>query len=118
MMSIHGKARKVTTHTLQEMKRAGEKITMLTAYDYSLAKLVDRGGVDVILVGDSASNVMAGRDTTVPMSLDHMIYHAQCVERAVERALIVVDMPFGTYQGNSRIAVSYTHLTLPTILRV
>ena len=104
-MSIHGTARKVTTHTLQEMKRAGEKITMLTAYDYSLAKLVDRGGVDVILVGDSASNVMAGRDTTVPMSLEHMIYHAQCVERAVNRALIVVDMPFGSYQGNSRIAL-------------
>jgi 3-methyl-2-oxobutanoate hydroxymethyltransferase len=104
-MSVHGKARKVTTHTLLEMKRAGEKITMLTAYDFSLAKLVDRGGVDVILVGDSASNVMAGMDTTVPMTLDHMIYHAQCVERAVERALIVVDMPFGSYQGNSRIAL-------------
>ena len=104
-MSVHGQAKKITTHTLQEMKRAGEKITMLTAYDYSLAKLVDRGGVDVILVGDSASNVMAGRDTTVPMSLDHMIYHAQCVERAVDRALIVVDMPFGTYQGNSAIAL-------------
>jgi 3-methyl-2-oxobutanoate hydroxymethyltransferase len=104
-MSVHSKARKITTHTLQEMKRAGEKITMLTAYDYSLAKLVDRGGVDVILVGDSASNVMAGRETTVPMSLDHMIYHAQCVEKAVERALIVVDMPFGSYQGNSRIAL-------------
>jgi 3-methyl-2-oxobutanoate hydroxymethyltransferase len=87
------------------MKRAGEKITMLTAYDFSLAKLVDRGGVDVILVGDSASNVMAGMDTTVPMTLDHMIYHAQCVERAVDRALIVVDMPFGSYQGNSRIAL-------------
>ena len=104
-MSVHSQARKITTHTLQEMKRAGEKITMLTAYDYSLAKLVDRGGVDVILVGDSASNVMAGRETTVPMSLDHMIYHAQCVERAVERALIVVDMPFGSYQGNSRTAL-------------
>ena len=104
-MSVHANARKVTTHTLQEMKRAGEKITMLTAYDYSLAKLVDMGGVDVILVGDSASNVMAGRDTTVPMSLEHMIYHAQCVERAVDRALIVVDMPFGTYQGNSAIAL-------------
>ena len=104
-MSVHGKARKVTTHTLLEMKRAGEKITMLTAYDFSLAKLVDRGGVDVILVGDSASNVMAGMDTTVPMTLEHMIYHAQCVERAVERALIVVDMPFGSYQGNSRIAL-------------
>lgn len=104
-MSVYSKARKITTHTLQEMKRAGEKITMLTAYDYSLAKLVDRGGVDVILVGDSASNVMAGRETTIPMSLDHMIYHAQCVEKAVERALIVVDMPFGSYQGNSRTAL-------------
>ena len=104
-MSVHSNARKVTTHTLQEMKRAGEKITMLTAYDYSLAKLVDRGGIDVILVGDSASNVMAGRDTTVTMSLDHMIYHAQCVERAVDRALIVVDMPFGSYQGNSAVAL-------------
>ena len=87
------------------MKEAGEKITMLTAYDYSLAKLVDRGGVDVILVGDSAANVMAGHDTTVPITLDQMIYHAQCVQRAVERALIVVDMPFGTYQGNSKIAL-------------
>ena len=104
-MSVHGKARKVTTHTLQEMKRAGEKITMLTAYDFSLAKLVDNAGVDVILVGDSASNVMAGQVTTLPMTLDHMIYHAQCVKRAVDRALIVVDMPFGTYQGNSAIAL-------------
>ena len=104
-MSVHAQAKKVTTHTLQEMKRAGEKITMLTAYDYSLAKLVDNGGVDVILVGDSASNVMAGQVTTVPMTLDHMIYHAQCVKRAVDRALIVVDMPFGTYQGNSAIAL-------------
>ena len=105
-MSVHGKARKVTTHTLQEMKRAGEKITMLTAYDFSLAKLVDNAGVDVILVGDSASNVMAGQVTTVPMTLDHMIYHAQCVKRAVDRALIVVDMPFGTYQGNSKKALN------------
>ena len=104
-MSVHAEARKVTTHTLQEMKRAGEPITMLTAYDYSLAKLVDAGGVDVILVGDSASNVMAGQVTTVPITLDHMIYHAQCVERAVDRALLVVDMPFGTYQGNSRQAL-------------
>ena len=101
-MSVHSKATKVTTHTLQEMKRANEPITMLTAYDYSLARLVDAAGVDVILVGDSASNVMAGQVTTVPMTLDHMIYHAQCVQRAVDRALIVVDMPFGTYQGNSR----------------
>jgi 3-methyl-2-oxobutanoate hydroxymethyltransferase len=104
-MSVHSEARKVTTHTLQEMKRTGEKITMLTAYDYSLAKLVDQAGVDVILVGDSASNVMAGQVTTVPITLDHMIYHAQCVQRAVDRALIVVDMPFGTYQGNSAIAL-------------
>ncbi len=104
-MSVYGAARKVTTNTLQEMKRAGEKITMLTAYDYSLAKLVDKAGVDVILVGDSASNVMAGQVTTVPMTLDHMIYHAQCVQRAVDRALLVVDMPFGTYQGNSRQAL-------------
>ena len=104
-MSIHSKATKVTTHTLQEMKRAKEPITMLTAYDYSLARLVDAAGVDVILVGDSASNVMAGQVTTVPMTLDHMIYHAQCVQRAVDRALIVVDMPFGTYQGNSRQAL-------------
>ena len=105
-MSIHANAKKITTHTLQEMKAAGEKITMLTAYDYSLAKLVDQGGVDIILVGDSASNVMAGKDTTVPMTLEHMMYHAQCVERAVEKALIVVDIPaFGTYQGNSRLAL-------------
>ena len=104
-MSVHSNARKVTTHTLQEMKRADEKITMLTAYDYSLAKLVDQAGVDVILVGDSASNVMAGQVTTVPITLEHMIYHAQCVQRAVDRALIVVDMPFGTYQGNSAIAL-------------
>ena len=104
-MSIHGKATKVTTHTLQEMKRVKEPITMLTAYDYSLARLVDGAGVDVIHVGDSASNVMAGQVTTVPMTLDHMIYHAQCVQRAVDRALIVVDMPFGSYQGNSRLAL-------------
>ena len=104
-MSIHGQARKVTTNTLQEMKSAGEKITMLTAYDFSLAKLVDKAGVDIILVGDSASNVMAGHATTDPITLDHMIYHAQCVERAVDRALIVVDMPFGSYQGNSTVAL-------------
>lgn len=104
-MSVHTQARKVTTQTLQEMKSAGEKITMLTSYDYSLAKLVDRSGVDIILVGDSAANVMAGHDTTVPITLDHMIYHAQCVQKAVDRALIVVDMPFGTYQGNSRAAL-------------
>ncbi len=104
-MSVAGDARKITTNTLQEMKAAGESITMLTAYDYSLARLVDKGGVDVILVGDSASNVMAGNETTVPITLDHMIYHAQCVVNAVDRALIVVDMPFGTYQGNSKAAL-------------
>ncbi len=105
-MSVAGKARKVTTHTLLEMKASGEKITMLTAYDYSLAKIVDGGGVDVILVGDSASNVMAGNDTTIPITLDQMIYHAQCVVRAVDRALIVVDMPFGSYQGDSKEALA------------
>ena len=104
-MSIHSKVKKVTTHMLQEMKSASEKITMLTAYDFSLAKIVDDAGVDVILVGDSASNVMAGQVTTVPMTLDHMIYHAQCVQRAINRALLVVDMPFGSYQGNSRLAL-------------
>jgi len=104
-MSIAGRAKKVTTHTLQEMKKAGENITMLTSYDYSLTRLVDGAGIDVILVGDSASNVMAGNDTTVPITLDHMIYHAQCVVNGVERALVVVDMPFGTYQGDTKLAL-------------
>ena len=104
-MSIAGKARKITTHTLLEMKLAKEPISMLTAYDFSLARIVDRSGIDVILVGDSASNVMAGNETTIPITLEHMIYHAQCVVRAVERALIVVDMPFGSYQGNSKLAL-------------
>ena len=94
-MSIAGKAMKITTNTLQEMKRSGEKITMLTAYDYSMARILDGAGIDVILVGDSASNVMAGNDTTVPITLDQMIYHAQCVVNGVDRALIVCDMPFG-----------------------
>ena len=102
---VSSRAKKVTTHVLQEMKRTGEKIAMLTAYDYSLARLVDGAGVDVILVGDSASNVMAGNDTTVPITLDHMIYHAQCVVNAVDRALVVVDMPFGSYQGDSKLAL-------------
>ncbi len=93
--------RKVTTHRLSEMKSRGEKISMLTAYDYSMAALIDQAGMDVILVGDSASNVMAGNTTTLPMTLDQMIYHGQSVVRAVKRALVVVDMPFGTYQGNS-----------------
>tara|TARA_B100000676_G_C18066583_1_gene841345 strand:- start:543 stop:1355 length:813 start_codon:yes stop_codon:yes gene_type:complete len=102
---VSSRAKKVTTHILQEMKRSGEKISMLTAYDYSLARLVDGAGVDVILVGDSASNVMAGNDTTVPITLDHMIYHAKCVVNAVDRALVVVDMPFGSYQGDSKLAL-------------
>ena len=97
--------KKVTTNSLQEMKQNGEKISMLTAYDFTLAKIVDQGGVDVILVGDSASNVMAGHETTLPITLDQMIYHAAAVVRAVDRALIVTDMPFGTYQGNSKEAL-------------
>ncbi|MDR0430376.1 MAG: 3-methyl-2-oxobutanoate hydroxymethyltransferase [Tannerellaceae bacterium] len=98
--------RKVTTHRLIEMKQRGEKISMLTAYDYSMAKLIDQAGMDVILVGDSASNVMAGNTTTLPITLDQMIYHGKSVMKAVKRALVVVDLPFGTYQGNSREAVS------------
>lgn len=98
--------RKVTTRRLIEMKQRGEKIAMLTAYDYSMAKLIDGAGMDVILVGDSASNVMAGNITTLPMTLDQMIYHGKSVMRAVTRALVVVDMPFGTYQGNSKEALS------------
>ena len=98
--------RKVTTRRLIEMKQRGEKISMLTAYDYSMAKLIDGAGMDVILVGDSASNVMAGNVTTLPMTLDQMIYHGKSVMRAVTRALVVVDMPFGTYQGNSKEALS------------
>tara|TARA_B110000908_G_scaffold51021_1_gene62248 strand:- start:10395 stop:11213 length:819 start_codon:yes stop_codon:yes gene_type:complete len=106
-MSIHKKSyKKITTHSLKEMKMNGEKISMLTAYDYTLAKIVDKGGVDVILVGDSASNVMAGHETTLPITLDQMIYHASSVVRAVDRALIVADMPFGSYQGNSKEALS------------
>ena len=92
--------RKVTTHRLVEMKQRGEKISMLTAYDYSMAKLIDEAGIDVILVGDSASNVMAGNMTTLPITLDQMIYHGKSVVKGVKRALVVVDMPFGTYQGN------------------
>jgi 3-methyl-2-oxobutanoate hydroxymethyltransferase len=97
--------KKITTHTLQEMKRAGKKISMLTGYDFSLARILDDAGVDVILVGDSASNVMAGHETTLPITLDQMIYHASSVVRAVKRALVVVDMPFGSYQGNSKEAL-------------
>ena len=98
--------RKVTTHRLIEMKQRGEKISMLTAYDYSMAKLIDQAGMDVILVGDSASNVMAGNVTTLPITLDQMIYNGKSVMKAVNRALVVVDLPFGTYQGNSKEALA------------
>lgn len=105
-MSVHkSDIKKVTTHQLQEMKNRGEKIAMLTAYDYSMAKILDGAGIDVLLVGDSASNVMAGHETTLPITLDHMIYHATSVVRAVERAFITVDIPFGSYQGNSSEAL-------------
>ena len=100
------RTKRVTTHVLSEMKLKGEKIAMLTAYDYSLAKIVDMAGIDVILVGDSASNVMAGWETTLPITLDQMIYHGASVVRAVNRALVVVDLPFGTYQGNSKEALN------------
>ncbi|MCZ4409198.1 3-methyl-2-oxobutanoate hydroxymethyltransferase [Cryomorphaceae bacterium 1068] len=105
-MSVHSNVKRVTTHTLQEMKSKGEKIAMLTSYDYSMARIVDEAGVDVILVGDSASNVMAGHETTLPITLDQMIYHAASVVRAVNRALVVVDLPFGAYQGNSKEALT------------
>ncbi|WP_417602864.1 3-methyl-2-oxobutanoate hydroxymethyltransferase [Owenweeksia hongkongensis] len=98
--------KKVTTNSVQEMKQNGEKISMLTAYDFTLAKIIDSAGIDVILVGDSASNVMAGHETTLPITLDQMIYHASAVVRAVERALVVVDLPFGSYQGNSKTALN------------
>jgi 3-methyl-2-oxobutanoate hydroxymethyltransferase len=102
-VSIHKKTelKRVTTHQLQEMKKRGEKIAMLTAYDYSMAKIIDGAGVDIILVGDSASNVMAGNETTLPITLDQMIYHASSVVKAVKRSLVVVDIPFGYYQGSS-----------------
>lgn len=105
-MSTDSKTRVVTTYRLAEMKAREEKISMLTAYDYSMARIVDSAGVDVILVGDSAANVMAGYETTLPITLDQMIYHARSVTRAVKRALVVVDMPFGTYQGNSKEALA------------
>ena len=101
-----GQYRKVTTNSLQEMKQNGEPISMLTAYDYTLAKIIDGAGIDVILVGDSASNVMAGHATTLPITLDEMIYHAASVIRAIDRALVIVDMPFGSYQGNSKQALN------------
>lgn len=96
----------MTTHVLYEMKVRGEKIAMLTAYDYSMARILDSTGIDIILVGDSASNVMAGHETTIPITLDQMIYHAASVTRAINRALVIVDLPFGTYQGNSKEALS------------
>ena len=105
-MSSHKEVKRITTNTLKEMKNRGEKISMLTAYDFSMAKIVDMAGIDVILVGDSASNVMAGHETTLPITLDQMIYHAQSVVRAAKRSLVVVDMPFGSYQGNSKEALN------------
>ena len=104
-MSVHKDIKRVTTHVLQEMKRNNEKISMLTSYDYSIAKIVDEAGIDVVLVGDSASNVMAGHETTLPITLDQMIYHAASVIRAINRSLVVVDLPFGNYQGDSREAL-------------
>jgi 3-methyl-2-oxobutanoate hydroxymethyltransferase len=105
MSSVQPDIKRITTHVIQEMKLRGEKISMLTAYDFSMAKLVDTAGVDVILVGDSASNVMAGFETTLPITLDQMVYHASSVVRAVRRAIVVVDLPFGSYQGNSKEAL-------------
>lgn len=105
-MSVHKSAKRITTQVLAEMKANGEPIAMLTAYDFSMATIVDQAGVDVILVGDSASNVMAGHETTLPITLDQMIYHASSVVRAAKRALVVVDLPFGTYQGNSKEALN------------
>ena len=105
-MSVNKEIKKITTHTLQKMKAAGEKISMITAYDYSFAKIFDAAGIDIILVGDSASNVMAGHETTLPITLDQMIYHASSVVRGVNRSLVVVDLPFGSYQGNSKEALN------------
>lgn len=101
-----GELKRVTTHSIQAMKNRGEKIAMLTAYDFSTARILDEAGIDILLVGDSASNVMAGHETTLPITLDQMIYHAQSVVRAVNRAMVVVDLPFGSYQSNSEIALS------------
>jgi len=106
VMSVHTEIKKVTTHTLQRMKVNGEKISMITAYDYSFARIFDGAGIDIILVGDSASNVMAGHETTLPITLDQMIYHASSVMRGVSRAFVVVDLPFGSYQSNSKEALA------------
>lgn len=105
-MSIHKEVKRVTSHTLQWMKQHDEKISMLTAYDYSMARIFDDAGIDVLLVGDSASNVMAGHETTLPITLDQMIYHASSVIRAIKRCMVVVDLPFGSYQGNSKEALN------------
>ncbi|MEO9023229.1 MAG: 3-methyl-2-oxobutanoate hydroxymethyltransferase [Ginsengibacter sp.] len=107
-MPVNKEVKKITTHTLQKMKEAGEKIAMITAYDYSFAKIFDAAGIDIILVGDSASNVMAGHETTLPITLDQMIYHAGSVVRGCNRSLIIVDLPFGSYQGNSKEALNST----------
>ena len=105
-MSVNKEVKRITTNTLQKMKAAGEKISMITAYDFSFARIFDSAGIDVILVGDSASNVMAGHETTLPITLDQMIYHASSVLRGVNRCLVVVDLPFGAYQSNSDIALA------------
>jgi 3-methyl-2-oxobutanoate hydroxymethyltransferase len=107
-MSVQKEIKSITTHNLQAMKTQGEKISMLTAYDYSMARILDEAGIDILLVGDSASNVMAGHETTLPITLNEMIYHAASVVRAVKRALVVVDLPFGSYQGSSRVALEST----------
>lgn len=104
-MSVHSEIKKITTETLRKMKFDGEKISMLTAYDFTTARMVDAGGVDAVLIGDSASNVMAGFETTLPITLDQMIYHTQCVIRGIDRALVVADLPFGTYQSNPEKAL-------------
>src|SRR3954467_14861924 len=105
-MPVNKEIKRITTNTLQKMKAAGEKISMITAYDYSFARIIDSAGIDVILVGDSASNVMAGHETTLPITLDQMIYHASSVIRGVDRCLVVVDLPFGSYQSNPEIALA------------
>ncbi|PSL43767.1 ketopantoate hydroxymethyltransferase [Chitinophaga niastensis] len=107
-MSVNKEIKRITTHILQKMKVDGEKISMLTAYDYSMARIFDDAGIDILLVGDSASNVMAGHETTLPITLDQMIYHAASVVRAIKRCFVIVDLPFGSYQGNSKEALSST----------
>jgi 3-methyl-2-oxobutanoate hydroxymethyltransferase len=107
-MTVNTELKRITTHILQQMKSSGEKISMITAYDFSFAKIFDAAGIDIILVGDSASNVMAGHETTLPITLDQMIYHASSVVRGCKRSLVVVDLPFGSYQGNSKEALNST----------